>query len=511
MATVGLSSAGARARSRRRPSEFDGDRGRGDLAPTLSRPFRYRRATAAGDAFTALIAFVAIWLPGGPVQAPSLAQTLAVSTIAVGWPCVLTVKTARADRLFAGGGPYGDVLRALAALIAVVAIVCAVLDVRLLGGPFLAVSAILVAGSLATRVYVRRRLRELRQRGRATRRTLVVGPASGIAGAVDRYGRDGEHPLAVVAACVEDDGTAPPATVPVVGRIDKGLPGHDDAVRDEALIRSVRESVLRVRARAVCVTPGSEFTGDRLRALSWTLGDLGVDLVTDLGLSDVALHRMGLGSMGSGVLLHVRHARPAGLRRLAKALTDRLLAAVLLLVLSPLMLSIATAVRLSGPGPVVYRQVRVGQDGLFFTMMKFRTMHLDADLRRAELMGDCDGDGPMFKMRDDPRITRVGRVLRRYSLDELPQLVNVVRGEMSLVGPRPALPEEVAAYDTVARRRLRAVPGMTGLWQVSGRSNLSWGETVRLDLRYVDNWSYSEDLQLLGRTAGAVVRSTGAY
>lgn len=442
---------------------------------------------------------------------PSTAQTVALSVIALAYPCVLTVKTAHADRLFGSGSPYGDVLRALAAVVAVVAIGCAALGVRLLGGPFLAASAILVVGSLAVRVYVRRRLRALRQLGRATRRTLVVGPAASIAAAVDRFGRDGDRPLTVVAACVEDDGTAPPATVPVVGRLEKGLPGHDDEVRDEALIRSVRESVLRVRARAVCVTPGSEFTGDRLRALSWTLADMGVDLVTDLGISDVATHRVGVGAMGSGMLLHVRHARPTGTRLVAKVVTDRLVATALLLLLSPLMAGIAAAVRLSGPGPVIYRQVRVGQDGLFFTMMKFRTMHVDADLRRAELLGEADGDGPMFKMRQDPRITGVGRLLRKYSLDELPQLINVVRGDMSLVGPRPALPEEVAAYDSVARRRLRAIPGMTGLWQVSGRSNLSWSETVRLDLRYVDNWSYGDDLQLLGRTAGAVVRSTGAY
>jgi exopolysaccharide biosynthesis polyprenyl glycosylphosphotransferase len=436
---------------------------------------------------------------------------IAVSAIAVGWPIVLTMRSGRPDRLFGIRNTYRDVLQALAALVAVAAIASAMLSVPLLGTAFLVTAAVLTTGSVAVRMLVRRRLRQLRRLGRATRRTLVVGPAAGVSATLDRFTQDGEHPLTVVAACIEDDGTTPPSSVPVVGNIDRGLPGRDDALRDEEMVQAVRLAAQRVRARAVCVTAGSEFAGDRLRALTWMLGDLGIDLVTDLGLSDVAAHRMGLGTMGSSVLLHVKQARPTKLRLLAKVVTDRVLATAILLLISPLLLGIGLAVKLTDSGPAIYRQVRVGRDGLFFTMFKFRTMYVDADLRRAELLDSGDNDGLMFKMRQDPRVTRIGRVLRKYSLDELPQLINVVRGEMSLVGPRPALPEEVAAYDGTARRRLVAIPGMTGLWQVSGRSNLSWNETVRLDLRYVDNWSYGHDLQLLGRTAGVVVRSTGAY
>ena len=436
---------------------------------------------------------------------------IAVSAIAVGWPFVLTARSGRPDRLFGVRNTCRDVLQALAALVAVAAIASAVLSVPLLGTAFLVTAAVLTTGSVAVRVLVRRKLKQLRRLGRATRRTLVVGPAAGVTATLDRFTQDGEHPLTVVAACIEDDGTTPPSSVPVVGSIDRGLPGRDDALRDEEMVQAVRLAAQRVRARAVCVTAGSEFAGDRLRALTWMLGDLGIDLVTDLGLSDVAAHRMGLGTMGSSVLLHVKQARPTKLRLLAKVVTDRVVASAILLLISPLLLGIGLAVRLTDSGPAIYRQVRVGRDGLFFTMFKFRTMYVDADLRRAELLDSGDNDGLMFKMRQDPRVTRIGRVLRKYSLDELPQLINVVRGEMSLVGPRPALPEEVAAYDGTARRRLVAIPGMTGLWQVSGRSNLSWNETVRLDLRYVDNWSYGNDLQLLGRTAGVVVRSTGAY
>jgi lipopolysaccharide/colanic/teichoic acid biosynthesis glycosyltransferase len=160
---------------------------------------------------------------------------------------------------------------------------------------------------------------------------------------------------------------------------------------------------------------------------------------------------------------------------------------------------------------VLFRQVRIGKAGRRFVMYKFRTMVVDAESRKHELVDLDHGDGVLFKIRSDPRVTPVGRWMRRLSIDELPQLINVVRGEMSLVGPRPPLPEEVAAYPSDMRRRLAVSPGLTGLWQVSGRSDLSWEETVRLDLRYVENWSFSLDLVILLRTLSAVCRSSGAY
>jgi exopolysaccharide biosynthesis polyprenyl glycosylphosphotransferase len=199
-----------------------------------------------------------------------------------------------------------------------------------------------------------------------------------------------------------------------------------------------------------------------------------------------------------------------GLQRLAKAVIDRVGALIILLLFAPVLIVAAVAVRCSR-GPVFYRQRRLGRNGEPFTMIKFRSMVPDADKRRTELVEHDTGAGPMFKVRQDPRITRVGRVLRRYSIDELPQLFNVLTGSMSLVGPRPPLPEEVSSYDEAARRRLLVRPGMTGLWQVSGRSNLSWGETVRLDLTYVENWSLLADALIVMRTVRAVVRGSGAY
>jgi len=210
-------------------------------------------------------------------------------------------------------------------------------------------------------------------------------------------------------------------------------------------------------------------------------------------------------------MLHVEHPRLDGGARVVKEVVDRAGAVLLLLISAPLLLAIALWISAGSTGPVLFRQVRVGKDGREFVMFKFRTMYLDAEARLAEIRHLNEHDGVLFKIRNDPRVTRAGRWLRRLSLDELPQLYNVVRGEMSLVGPRPPLPEEVATYPDDARRRLAVKPGMTGLWQVSGRSDLPWDEAVRLDLRYVENWSLTLDLVILLRTLTAVCRTSGAY
>lgn len=195
----------------------------------------------------------------------------------------------------------------------------------------------------------------------------------------------------------------------------------------------------------------------------------------------------------------------------AKRTWDSIGSAFLLLLAAPIMGLVALAIKLEDGGPVLFRQARVGLKGEEFACLKFRSMCTDAEARLAALMAQNEGAGPLFKMTHDPRITRVGRFIRRFSLDELPQLWNALRGDMSLVGPRPALPTEVAQYDSGTRRRLDVRPGLTGLWQVSGRSNLSWDETVRLDLYYVDNWSVVQDLMILAKTAKAVLGSSGAY
>lgn len=208
-------------------------------------------------------------------------------------------------------------------------------------------------------------------------------------------------------------------------------------------------------------------------------------------------------------LLHVEHPELGGARKLVKNVFDRLVAAALLVLLAPLLVGLAVAVRVTSPGPALFRQTRVGRDGKLFTILKFRTMRRGSEQQKITLVSDRDG--VLFKIRNDPRVTPLGTRMRRTSLDELPQLINVVRGHMSLVGPRPPLPEEVARYGDDVRRRLLVRPGMTGLWQVSGRSDLSWEESVRLDLRYVENWSLTLDLQILWKTWSAVARGQGAY
>jgi exopolysaccharide biosynthesis polyprenyl glycosylphosphotransferase len=269
-------------------------------------------------------------------------------------------------------------------------------------------------------------------------------------------------------------------------------------------------AVEAAQADAVIVLSCPELDGVALRRLAWRLERVDVDLIVASALIDVA-GRTTIRPVDGLPMLHVDHARLRGSARAAKALVDRCGAALLLLVLAPLLAAVAVAIKRDSPGPVLYRQSRVGRDGAVFSIWKFRSMYVDADARLADLARLDEGAGVLFKIRDDPRVTRVGRYLRRFSLDELPQLVNVLVGQMSLVGPRPPLPAEVARYPADMLRRLVVKPGLTGLWQVSGRSDLPWEEAIRLDLRYVETWSLSLDLVILLRTVTAVVRTSGAY
>jgi exopolysaccharide biosynthesis polyprenyl glycosylphosphotransferase len=254
-----------------------------------------------------------------------------------------------------------------------------------------------------------------------------------------------------------------------------------------------------------------EMSGVRLRDLAWELERTDTDLCVAPALLDVAGPRTTIRPVAGLPLLHMDHPEFTGVRRLIKAAFDRACAASALLLLSPLFAVVCATIRWSDGGPAFFRQVRVGQDGRCFTLFKFRTMVPDAEAKREQLAALNETDAVLFKIRNDPRVTRVGARLRRWSIDELPQLINVLLGEMSLVGPRPALPREAALYGHHVRRRLVVKPGITGLWQVNGRADLSWDESVRLDLRYVENWSFVLDLQILWKTFSAVLRGSGAY
>jgi exopolysaccharide biosynthesis polyprenyl glycosylphosphotransferase len=327
---------------------------------------------------------------------------------------------------------------------------------------------------------------------------LAVGNRQQVVDLIRQVHREPNAGLVVVGACVTgqlDSLTVGGLVIPVMG----GLSDVAEAI-----------AKLDVDTVAVAASPG--VTAGTLRRLSWEIEGTGVDLVVAPQLTDIAGPRIHIRPVSGLPLLYVEEPELTGARRIVKGLFDRALALVLVVVFAPLLAGISLLIRSTSEGPAFFRQTRVGRNGEEFTVFKFRTMRIDAEQLLADLQQHNENaDGLLFKMRDDPRITRHGRWLRKYSLDELPQLFNVLRGEMSLVGPRPPLPSEVAKYGDDVRRRLLVKPGITGLWQISGRSDLDWDETVRLDLYYVENWSIAFDFLILWRTAFAVLEGRGAY
>nr|WP_311765121.1 sugar transferase [Streptomyces zingiberis] len=352
---------------------------------------------------------------------------------------------------------------------------------------------------------VHRHLTGLRRSARAVHRVLVIGEPASADTVVEHLASRTDHAYVVTGVVAVGDAQLT-SGVPAMARLGATPPAR--AAEDWLPVRSAAE---QSGADLALVAPGQRMSGTRLRRLAWALYDAGLPLALAPGLTDVAPRRLRATAVAGLPLLHITPPHRRGPQVALKSALDRAGAALGLLLLAPFYALLALVIRLDSPGPVLHRQVRVGLDGKPFTMWKFRTMVVDAERRRAELAAANEKDGPLFKMRSDPRVTRVGRRLRRSSLDELPQLVNVLLGQMSLVGPRPPLPDEVAQYDEVAMRRLAVKPGLTGLWQISGRSDLSWDESVALDLRYADNWSVRGDLDLLARTFRAVVDGRGAY
>jgi exopolysaccharide biosynthesis polyprenyl glycosylphosphotransferase len=338
------------------------------------------------------------------------------------------------------------------------------------------------------------------------RRVVLVGDAAGLHPLLHEARRAAKSPrsdIHPVAVCLHGQDALSHADVAGLADDLTIWLGTDD------LLEVVREH----QADAVVVATGGGIAHSDVRRWAAWLQDNGTELLVSSGLRDVAPNRVAVSAMGGLQVLRVRPASITGVTHTAKNAVDRIAAAMLLLLFAPLLLVLAVMVRRDSSGPALFTQLRVGRDGRLFKVFKFRTMCLGADRVVDALADDNESDraGVLFKMRQDPRITRIGGVLRKYSLDELPQLLNVVRGEMSLIGPRPALPSEVDAYAPDVRRRLAVKPGLTGLWQVSGRSDLSWEETVRLDLQYVDNWSWILDVKIAIKTFRAVVTHQGAY
>ncbi len=275
--------------------------------------------------------------------------------------------------------------------------------------------------------------------------------------------------------------------------------------------RAAVDAALTSKADTILFAPGGELDPQQTRQLGWELEDTDLSLMVSASLVEVAGPRLSVEPVESMSFVRVDMPKFSGTAMVLKAITDVIGSSVLLILLGLPMLLIALVIRRGSSGPALFKQERVGLDGRTFQCWKFRTMYDDADARRSELRDAHGDEGATFKMTDDPRVTRIGRFLRRFSLDELPQLINVWRGDMSLVGPRPHPMDDVARYDDLAVRRLRARPGMTGLWQVRGRSDLPWEESVRLDLYYVENWSLSMDFVIMASTVTAVVGGRGAY
>ncbi|MFF4018686.1 sugar transferase [Streptomyces sp. NPDC001843] len=361
---------------------------------------------------------------------------------------------------------------------------------------FVAVPAIALV-TMTERYVLRLWLHKQRKEGLCLRPVLAAGSPATVRDLITRTRKFPHLGWRVDGVCTTDDLELDGDQldgVPVVGRL-----------------TDVAKHVEHDGYRVVAVTPDPYWTPDRLQRLAWNLEGSDAEMVVAPVLMEVAGPRLHVDAVLGIPLLRVSMPAFTGGRRAIKGVVDRVGAAVLLLLFAPLMLLVGLLVLVDSRGGVFYRQRRVGKDGREFTILKFRTMVAGADRARAELAHRNEGAGPLFKLRRDPRVTRVGAVLRRYSIDELPQLFNVLTGSMSLVGPRPPLPEESAAYGPDIRRRLLVKPGLTGLWQISGRSDLPWEEAVRLDLRYVEDWSLALDTVILWKTLRAVLYGQGAY
>ena len=338
---------------------------------------------------------------------------------------------------------------------------------------------------VGARWVMRRSLVRERRAGLHRRRSLVVGAEPHSGTVVAELERSPQAGFEVVAVCTPDDPRA--------------IAAHLDGSRLDAVV----------------VAGGEHLTPQALKRLSWQIEPTGATLVLAPGVLDVSTARVRTSPVPGMPLLTVAQPGYTAWQQRIKRVFDLAGASALLLLFAVPLLVTAAAIRLTSPGPALFRQTRIGADGRPFEILKFRSMRADADERAwdaARAAGAVTGGvGAFNKPADDPRITRVGRVLRRFSIDELPQLLNVVAGQMSLVGPRPLLAADRERFGRDGHRRLLVKPGMTGLWQVSGRSNLSVEQSVRLDLYYVDNWSLTEDLLILARTARAVVGRDGAY
>lgn len=454
---------------------------------------RYARLLAVVDAIVVVAAVFGtqvVWLGPHPtgVSAAPIDYTAVSALLCAAWLIALTLWGTRLPRVVGHGiGEHRLIIAASFQLFGLIAIAAYLGGVDLSRGYFLLSLPGGTVALLLARTLCRRWLNARRREGAMSARVILVGAP--------------EENARVAAEIARQPGVG----LTVVGVHTLGTGDVDDSWTEQHA-RSLRRRLDELDADSVLVTGGAYLDAHDIRRIGWGLEPGRQHLIVAVNLTDVAGPRIHTRPVAGLPLVHVETPQYSTRQRVLKRVFDIVGSIILLALLSPVLLVLAALVRLSGPGPILYRQQRVGQGGRAFGMVKFRSMIDGADARLHELLAEQGRDGaPLFKVENDPRITPIGRVLRKYSLDELPQLFNVLLGQMSLVGPRPQRDAEVAFYDDDARRRLIVRPGMSGLWQVSGRSALSWEDAIRLDLFYVENWSLIGDIVILARTFKAVV------
>ncbi|MGC5248693.1 sugar transferase [Gordonia sp. DT219] len=428
----------------------------------------------------------------------------AVVSVALAAAWLLALRAFHAlDRRVIGSGPeeYSRVVTACLSVFGVLAMLDLLFRLNIARGFLLLALPLGTFGLLLERWCWRQRLTRQRTRARHLERLLVVGSIEASAPLVKRFLAAPSLGYDVVGVCLPPTRRTTPEELRIGSQMVPVFGDFDD----------VASAVVHTGATTVAITSSEALGHQVMQDLSWDLEGMNVEMLVSPGVTDVAGPRMLVRPVAGLPLLHIDKPRYEGANRFRKAALDRVGAGLSLLLMAPVIVAVAIAIKADSKGPIFYKATRVGLNNEAFLMWKFRSMVQDADWHRHKLADLDEGAGLLFKMRDDPRVTRVGRLIRRYSLDELPQLFNVLGGTMSLVGPRPPLPDEVEQYDGRVARRMLVKPGITGLWQVSGRSDLSWEESVRLDLSYVENWSIMQDLAILWRTSRAVLAKDGAY
>lgn len=467
-----------------------------------------RRLVAIDVVGVALAVGLAQWLRfgglNGEVQTYRYVDyTLVSAAIAVVWMAALSINHSRSPRVIGSGAEeYRRVLLATLAVFGGVAIVSMLFKLEIARGYLVIALPAGIVFLILSRYAARLVIRHVREkRGRCITRVLVVGSASAVCDLTTSFAREPRSEYQVVGACIPGPVIRTRLDVPGVGTI--------PTFGDES---HVVGAVTATKSHAVAVTATERLNGRGIRDLSWELEKLDIDLLVAPGVVDIAGPRLQMRPVCGLPLIHVEKPQYHGAKQFQKRLFDVGFSGSVLLFGLPILLAVALAVKLTSKGPVFYRQERIGLDGNPFEMIKFRTMVDGADKMVSKLasLNESEG-GVLFKIRQDPRVTPVGKFLRKYSIDELPQFINVLKRDMSVVGPRPPLATEVKSYDDYARRRLLVRPGITGLWQVSGRSDLSWEDSVRLDMFYVENWSMISDLLIALRTVKAMVGHSGAY